>query len=144
MADYYRMAIHNQNQLSLFKIYRSLPFFCYEDHTDRSTYTWVTNIWKWQYFETLVKMNTNVNGTLTKWLITPWWQYIIDIGFQYSKSTDSDLSFDMKIIQIGQQTTKLQPFENCKFLQFFLRFSDFRDFSRENVNVRLQFYFTIW
>ena len=128
MADYYRMAIHNQNWLSIFKIYRSLPFFWYEDHSDQSTYTWVTTIWKWQYFETLVKMNNNVNGTLTKWLISPWWRYIIEIGFQYSKSTDSYLYFDIKIIQISPQTMKLQPFENCKVLWYFCVFQIFTIF----------------
>ena len=37
--------------------------------------------------------------------------------FQYSESTDSYLSFDMKIVQIGPQTPKLQPFENHDILK---------------------------
>ena len=57
----------NENELLL-------PFCWYEDHSDRSTHTWVTIIWKWQYFATLVKTNNNVYSTLTKWLITLLWQ----------------------------------------------------------------------
>ena len=41
----------------------------------------------------------------------------IKFGFRYSKSTDSYLSFDMKIIQIGTHTLELQSFENDNILQ---------------------------
>ena len=58
-----------------------------------------------------------MNGTLTKWLITTGWQHIIKIGFQYSKSTDPYLSFDMKIIQIGPHTPELQSFENDNIMK---------------------------
>ena len=38
------------------------------------------------------------------------------IGFQYSKSTDSQPSSDMKIIQIGPHTPELQQYENDNIL----------------------------
>ena len=119
MADYTMMAIDNQSRLAMFKIHRFLPFFWYEDHSDRSTYNWVAAVWKWQHFETSVKLKNNVNSTLKKWLITPWWQQIIKINFQYSKSTDAYLSFGVKIIQIGSYTLELTPFKNDNILQLY-------------------------
>ena len=74
ITDYAMIENDNHTQLYISKIDRFLTFFWYEDHSDRSTYTWVTIVWKWQYFAALVKMNNNVNCTLTKWLITPWWK----------------------------------------------------------------------
>ena len=41
----------------------------------------------------------------------------MEIGFQYSKSTDFYLPFDMKIIQIDPHTPELQLFENDNILQ---------------------------
>ena len=51
-------------------------------------------------------------------MIMPWWIELIEFGYQWSKHTESYLSGDMNIIQIGPQTLDTQWFENDSISQF--------------------------
>ena len=43
---------------------------------------------------------------------TTWWDEQTNFSYYYVKSTDSTLSDDINIIQIGPQIPEIEPFEN--------------------------------